>query len=290
MRISRRDFLLASGGAASLVLLKSPASALAEEAKAQEEVAMLIDVTKCVSCWWCCAACRICNGLPEIFKPDLEEAPPLSCCAYTTLVPVKKDDKWNTRKSACNHCTNAACVEVCPTGALTYNDLGFVQYDPAKCSGCGYCSEYCPFGVPQMESNVLTGAAVMHKCTFCKDRVINGEIPACAAACPTGAIKFGKRSELLKEGKERVVTLKQKNTSATFYGENELGGLHVMYVLDDTPETYSLPAEPKVPAPVAVRNAFKWLGVGAGIAVLLGFGLNYLVAREAKRTSELPGK
>ena len=290
MELSRKDFLKASAGAAGLLLLQPPALALAKESQTQEGMAMLVDVTKCVSCWWCYAACKNYNRLPETIKPDPEKPPALSPTVWTTLKPIKKGDEWISRKQACNYCTDAACVEVCPTGALSYNKLGFVQYDKNKCSGCGYCAEFCPFGVPQLEGNKVTGIAVMDKCTFCQDRVANGEQPACAAACPTGAIKFGKRTELVQEGNERVAALRQANASAVLYGDKELGGLHVMYVLDDSPEVYGLPADPEVPAAAIVRDVFRWLGVGVAVAVVAGFGLNYIVAREAKMTSELPGE
>jgi formate dehydrogenase beta subunit len=289
MELTRRDFLKASAGAAGLLLLQPPASALAKESQAQEDIAMLVDVTKCVSCWWCYAACKNYNKLPETIKPDPERPPPLSPDVWTTLKTVKKGTEWHSRKQACNHCTDAACVEVCPTGALSYNKLGFVQYDKEKCSGCGYCAEFCPFGVPQLESNGVTTAVVMDKCTFCIDRVTSGEQPACAAACPTGAIKFGKRNELVEEGRERVAMLGKTNANAVFYGDKELGGLHVMYVLDDSPEVYGLPTDPEVPPAALVRDVLKWVGVGAVVAVLAGFGLNYVVAREARMTSELPG-
>ena len=289
MELSRKDFLKASAGAVGLMLLQPPPLALAKESQIREGVAMLVDVTKCVSCWWCYAACKNYNKLPETIKPDPEQPPPLSPDVWTTLKPIKKDTEWHSRKQACNHCTDAACVEVCPTGALSYNELGFVQYDKEKCSGCGYCVEFCPFGVPQLQSDEITNVA-MNKCTFCKDRVDNGEQPACAAACPTGAIKFGKRDELVQEGRERVAVLRQTNASAVFYGDKELGGLHVMYVLDDTPEVYGLPADPEVPAAALVRDVLKWVGVGAAIAAVAGFGLNYIIAREAILTNQLPGK
>ncbi|MFC1911997.1 4Fe-4S dicluster domain-containing protein [Chloroflexota bacterium] len=290
MKLSRKDFLKASAGAAGLLLLQPPALVQAKEFQTREGMAMLVDVTKCVSCWWCYAACKNHNRLPETIKPDPAEPPPLSPQVWTTLKPVKKDSEWHSRKQACNHCTDAACVEVCPTGALSYNGLGFVQYDKDKCSGCGYCAEFCPFGVPQLQGNKLTGVAAMDKCTFCVDRVANGEQPACAEACPTGAIKFGQRSELVKEGNERVIELRKTNASAAFYGDKELGGLHVMYVLDDVPEVYGLPVDPEVPASATVRDALKWVGAGAAIAAVAGFGINYMVARRAKITGEPPGE
>jgi formate dehydrogenase iron-sulfur subunit len=289
MELSRKDFLKATAGAAGLLLLQPPALAMAKESQTQD-MAMLVDVTKCVNCWWCYAACKQVNQLPETVKPDLAHPPALSPQVWTTLHPVKKDAGWVSRKKACNHCTEAACVAVCPTGALSYNKLGFVQYDREKCSGCGYCAEFCPFGVPQLQGDRLSGVAIMDKCTFCYGRVTSGEPPACAAACTTGAIKYGRRTELIAEAETRLTALRKNNPKASLYGVKELGGLHVMYVLDDTPEIYGLPADPEVPAPALVHEVLKWLGVGAAIAVLAGFGLNYIVAREAKMTSELPGE
>ena len=279
MEINRRHFLKAAAGATSLMLLQPSSLALAEEAQTHAGVAMLIDVTKCVNCWWCYAACKEYNNLPETYQPDVTQPPELSPTVWTMLHPVQTCEKWVSRKTACNHCTEAACVDVCPTGALSYNKMGFVQYDKEKCSGCGYCAEACPFGVPQLEANKVTGVAIMDKCTFCHDRVTNGEPPACAAACTTGAIKYGKRFDLITEAGQRVTALRQNNINASLYGVDELHGLHVMYILDDSPEAYGLPINPQVPAAVTVRDILRWVGSGAAIAAVAGFGLNYLIAK-----------
>ena len=286
MEISRKDFIKGAAGGTGLLLLQPATQVLADNSQTTADKAMLIDVTKCVSCWWCYAACKEYNKLNETFRPDVENPPDLASNAWTTLHSVKKAGAWISRKKACNHCTSAACVEVCPTGALSYNDLGFVQYDKEKCSGCGYCAEFCPFDVPQMDSSAVTGVAIMDKCTFCQDRVANGEPTACAAACTTGAITFGERQELVAQGKARVSELQKTNSGAVMYGADELDGLHVMYVLDDSPETYGLPAEPQTPASNTVRNILSWAGSGLAIAVLAGFGLNYLVARIRMRKGE----
>jgi formate dehydrogenase iron-sulfur subunit len=281
MEITRREFIkgaAGTAGAAGLLLLQPPARALARDEQTRAGLAMLVDVTKCVSCWWCYAACKEYNQLGETAPPDVNEPPPLSATVWTTLHPVKKAEGWVSRKQACNHCTQAACVEVCPTGALSYNSLGFVQYDPEKCTGCGYCAEFCPFGIPQLEEGTF-GVAIMNKCTFCQDRVAQGLPTACSAACPTGAIQFGKRSDLITAAENRVEELKPTVPQASAYGINELNGLHVMYVLDDAPEVYGLPADPQVPDAVTVRDIFKWVGTGLAAAVVAGFGLNYLVSR-----------
>jgi formate dehydrogenase iron-sulfur subunit len=117
------------------------------------------------------------------------------------------------------------------------------------------------------------------KCTFCFDRVSNGLEPACAKACPTGAIKFGERYDLLREGKERVQALRDNRPNASLYGENELGGLHMMYVLDEKPQVYDLPVNPQMPAAATARDIEKWAGIGLILAAGGGMLLNAMVAR-----------
>jgi len=186
------------------------------------------------------------------------------------------------------HCTQAACVEVCPSGALFYNQYGFVAYDKDKCIGCGYCGQFCPFNIPRLDAEPISGVGKMDKCTLCTtsglDRLSIGQEPACVKTCPTGALVYGDRDEVVAEGKRRVARLKTPHSEpyprATLYGETELGGLHVLYVLADSPEVYGLPKEPKFPVTATVHEDFSrpftwilWSVVAAGLA------LNVLVAR-----------
>jgi formate dehydrogenase iron-sulfur subunit len=279
MELGRRDFLKVSSGAAGLILLHpwSHVGKLSGATDRSEEIAMMVDVTKCVGCWWCYAACKQYNGLPEAARPDPNDPPELATDTWTTLFTEKKD---RFRKQACMHCTDSGCVKVCPTGALYHDELGFVAYNRDKCSGCGYCVEACPFDVPQLAGNKVTGVSKMGKCTFCIDRVTNGQQPACAEACPTGAIKFGKRSDLLQECNERVDSIKADYPQATIYGDKELGGLHILYVLDDTPAAYGLPDDPQVPVAATLwQDVIQPVGWAVGGLVVAGLGLNYAVAK-----------
>jgi len=110
--------------------------------------------------------------------------------------------------------------------------------------------------------------------------------------CPTDALIYGNRDELVAEGKKRVQALKAKGYSnAYFYGDKELDGLHVMYVLDDSPEVYGLPVNPQISAAtIAWQDVIQPLGWALGGLTLVGLGINYLIAREAKLAKELPGK
>lgn len=199
------------------------------------------------------------------------------------------------------HCTQAGCVSVCPTGALYHHEMGFVAYDKGLCSGCGYCLEACPFDVPRRSGGNLTVWGKMDKCTFCQDRVTNGLEPACVKSCPPGALKFGDRGQLLIEAEKRIDaikairdpldTSKSLYPNATLYGDTQLNGLHVLYVLTNSVDNYDeLPANPKVSATAtAWQNILQPVGYAMVGAVVLGLGVNYMIAR-ARMIREKEGK
>ena len=142
-----------------------------------------------------------------------------------------------------------------------------------------------PFDVPRSERNLLTGIAKVDKCTFCTtpglDRIAEGWEPAYVKTCPPDALIYDDRDKLVAEGRKRVETLIAKGwTNANLYGENELGGLHVLYVLDDHPAVYGLPVDPRISAAtIAWQDVIQPLGWTVGGLTILGLGLNYLVAR-----------
>ena len=143
---------------------------------------------------------------------------------------------------------------------------------------------------------MLSGVAKADKCTFCTtvglDRVAEGYEPACVKSCPPDALLYDDRSKLVALGRDRVKALQTKGYSdAYLYGDRELGGLHVMYVLDDSPEVYGLPVNPQISvATIAWHDVIQPIGWAVGGLTLVGLGINYIVAREAKLTKELPGK
>ena len=254
--------------------------------------AILYDATKGTACRGCQVACKQWNdleGVKTTNRGTYENPPDLSWDTWIKMefreVGNNGDLRWLFTRRSCMHCTEAACVEVCPTKALYHHELGFVAYDKDKCSGCGYCVEACPFDVPRSGSGAITGIRTMNKCTLCQDRVTNDLTPACVKTCPTGALQYGDREALLLEGKARVASL---GGNATLYGEEELGGLHVLYVLDDSPEVYGLPMDPKVPATSTVwQDVLQPIGWGVAGLAALGLGFNYVIAkRKIKLESE----
>lgn len=258
-----------------------------------QQVAMLIDLSKCMGCRACQVACKEWNGLPAETtrnRGTYENPPDLSSKTWTRIRFMESSEngtvKWQFFKEQCVHCTDAPCVKVCPTAALKNNPLGFVSFEEELCNGCAYCAEFCPYGVPRMDvGNTLTGRGKASKCTLCQDRVTNGYVPACAKSCPADAISFGDRGAMIAKGEERVARLQagasRQLPNATLYGKDELGGLGTMYVLPDKPETYGLPTNPES----TFRLTSTWqdiiqplgeLALGVGI---IGAALNWIVAR-----------
>jgi formate dehydrogenase iron-sulfur subunit len=226
-------------------LLLHPSAQTLASTPAQGDLAILYDASKCIGCRACERACKTHNGLPAPEEANTE----LSATAWNLIVAREGVDLDSQPffNYQCMHCTDAACAMGCPSGALAISDRGFVSFDQGKCIGCGYCTQFCPFGIPQLGTvNALTGEARAAKCTFCQDKIEAGTGgPSCAEACPTGALTWGGRGTLLAEAKTRVSELKTGGHSgALLYGEHEAGGLHRLSILLDQPSAYELPDDP----------------------------------------------
>ncbi|MEE8386652.1 MAG: 4Fe-4S dicluster domain-containing protein, partial [Dehalococcoidia bacterium] len=132
-------------------------------------------------------------------------------------------------KTQCMHCVAPACASACPVRALEKTPEGPVVYHPDRCIGCRYCMVACPFGIPQFE--YAKALPYIQKCTFCAHRLRQGEPPACASVCPSGALRFGKRDELLEVAKTQIYQ-NPEHYVHHIYGEHEVGGTGWLYIGD----------------------------------------------------------
>ncbi|RME36804.1 MAG: 4Fe-4S dicluster domain-containing protein [Thermoflexia bacterium] len=288
-RVSRREFLGLSALGLGISLAGARAVAAAPNTVSPDEVAILYDPVKCVGCKACQMACKRWNKLPNESTDPLgiyESPRNLSAITWNIIKLRRTEVGWHFFNYQCMHCTDAACVEVCPTGALHHDPRGFVALDRDLCNGCGYCTQFCPYGVPHLQvENALTGAAKSAKCTFCQDRIragIGG--PSCAEVCPVGALTWGKRGDLLEKARARVAELQAKGMNARIYGETEAGGLHRLSILLDEPEQYGLPSVPKTPGLARFwQRVVQPLGeVAFGAAIAGIFGVFLFVRRKIR--------
>lgn len=213
------------------------------------------DGSLCIACRSCQVACKQWNGLPgektEFFAAAGGYQNPSDLSPDTWNIIKFYEEMgggkmaWLFRRHHCFHCTQASCIEACPTEpkAMTrHPELGTVYVNEELCLGCGSCVEACPYGVPHVDEKTEKS----RKCTGCYDRVPSNRIPACAKTCPTEAIRYGSKKEMYAMANKRVDELKKAGwKDANVYGPDQLGGLHSIYVLPEKLGVYGLPASPK---------------------------------------------
>jgi formate dehydrogenase iron-sulfur subunit len=295
--MNRRGFIrsisclagVAAVGSASKVNARKPSPG-------DKSLAVLVDTTLCVGCRACEQACNEADPslppVPNTFFNDTEvfkQHRRMDASAYTVINRYQADAGDDVYvKFQCLHCLYPACVSACLVGAMTRDAGGAVVYDEDKCIGCRYCMAACPFQVPAYEyASALTPR--VRKCTFCfKTRLMQGETPACVAACPMRVMTFGPRSELIAMGRARI-RKNPKQYIPHIYGEHEAGGTAWMYLAAEPFEQIDLPNLGYHPLPgytEPVQHAlFKWFLPPLGLFAVLAGALWYNKRRD-KRTED----
>ena len=231
----------ASGAAAEAASALEPAPAAQEPAASPAYVGVLVDTTLCIGCRKCEEACNRRNNLRRTaetfadrdvlrtFRRPTENAFTVVNQFPGSPSPDQAGVPQTYCKVQCMHCLDPSCVSACIVAALTKMADGAVVYNPTICIGCRYCQIACPFEVPAYEFNVALTPRV-RKCEFCAVRARGtGADPACAASCPTEALVFGRRSELVDMAKDRIKRRPDRYVNH-LYGENEVGGTSWLYL------------------------------------------------------------
>ena len=237
MSISRRKFLgwIGAAGAGSVAGKSAHAAGNKHFEGYPESFGVLHDITRCVGCRSCEAACNQVNDLPAPDKPFadlsvLDKKRRTTAKSYTVVNQhaIPGNPKPAFAKLQCNHCLEPACASACFVRAFKKTKTGAVTYDPSVCVGCRYCIIACPFEIPTYEYDEAFSPRVM-KCTMCYPRVMEGKLPGCVEACPMEALTFGKREDLIKIARERIRKYPDKYIDH-IYGEKEMGGTSWLYI------------------------------------------------------------
>jgi Fe-S-cluster-containing dehydrogenase component/formate-dependent nitrite reductase membrane component NrfD len=191
-----------------------------------------IDHRTCIGCHACTVACKVEHDIPV--------------GQFRTWVKYVDSGTFpeNTRDFGvmrCNHCTDAPCIQICPTNALFKRDDGIVDFDSDACIGCKSCMQACPYDAIYIDKDTNTAA----KCNFCAHRVDNGLAPACVTVCPTHSIWVGD----LDDPEAGISQLLAGNDTAVRAPEQRTG-----------PNVHYIGASSNVldPLPAPVRGTYLW--------------------------------
>ncbi|MCF8035567.1 MAG: 4Fe-4S dicluster domain-containing protein [Desulfobacteraceae bacterium] len=293
MGITRRQLFgwMAAAGAGALAPGVAKAATGKHFSGYPESFGVLHDITHCIGCRKCEAACNEVNDLPAPDKPFddlkvLQDKRQLNATAYTVVNRYQFESASGPLyvKTQCNHCLEPACASACFVKALRKDETGAVVYDASLCVGCRYCMIACPFQVPAYEYDKAFTPRVM-KCTLCYPRIREGKLPGCVAACPKEALTFGKRDELIKEAQRRINRNPEKYVDH-IYGQFEMGGTSWLYL---SPRSFSSLGmredlgDKAAPEYTSGALAVVPMAVTAGAVLLTGI---YAIARRREQIAE----
>jgi Fe-S-cluster-containing dehydrogenase component len=261
MAIDRRRFLKALGATTSAGLIGSAARAEDRpELDCDNQWSVLVDTVLCIGCRkceWACSNHNQASSRPpstyedkSVFQTQRRPSHDAFTVVNRHTLP-EKDGASFTMKVQCMHCNQPACVSACIVGALKKDPRGPVVYDAWKCIGCRYCMIACPFQVPAYEYHDAQSPEV-RKCTFCIDRLQNGEAPACVEICPNEALVFGRRQDLIEAARLRIRRHPDRYVDH-IYGEHEAGGTAWLYLAPTSFANTELPRLGSQPAPATTE-------------------------------------
>ncbi len=282
MAQSRRSFLKAMGALSLTSVGVKEGKATPKNILSDERFGVLVDTTVCIGCRQCEYACKVEHGLPAGNIDDYQDRSVFEHLRrpdHTALTVVnayeaeQPEQQAVTVKVQCMHCDHPACVSACIVGAFSKQENGAVIWDESRCIGCRYCMVACPFQVPAFEYNKAIEPKIL-KCDFCyNNRTSKGQMPACVEICPTEALTFGKRYDLIQIAHERIRKNPQRYINHIF-GEHEVAGTSWLYLAGQDFLSLGFPDVGTKPAPGAtepIQHAiFKFFVPPVALYALLG--------------------
>lgn len=226
--MDRRDFLKTGAAAAACAVAGKPQTEKTQDPT--EFVGVLVDTTRCIGCRACEVACGMAHNL---HVPDVENDGALDAERTPTERQWTVVNRYDTDagevfvKKQCMHCWQPACVAACLTRAMYKTETGPVIWRSPQCMGCRYCMVSCPFDVPKFEYHEWNPK--IQKCDLCWRRLAHGRKPACVEACPTDALMFGRKRDLMEIARTRIYNHPDRYVHK-IYGEHEVGGTGWLYL------------------------------------------------------------
>lgn len=220
---------------------------------------LLIDVSRCIGSRSCQVACKQWNQLkaePTFSRGVYQNPVDLSPVTWTVLRFNEAEEngqvKWTFFKDQCRHCLEPPCMAVSRVpGAIIRDESGAVIFTPkTRREDYRTISRACPYDIPRYD--YMTG--VIYKCRLCFDRISNGLEPACVKACPTGALQFGERDQMLKLAHQRLAKLKRTHKKASIVGEENAT---VVYILPEEQKFYLMAKGPRPSSTQVTAKARK---------------------------------
>lgn len=301
MSITRRDMLRQLSKGAFLALgtgVATPTSAHAQGPSRSGDhdasiparpVAMLYDATRCIGCQACVSACAQANNQPQIDKP---EPSPQQANIQANATPFARNaiklyknpdgSAYSFVKQQCMHCIDPPCVASCLFRALHKDaQTGIVRWTPSRCVGCRYCEIVCPYHIPRFQWHGFNPSIV--KCEFCHERLDRGEDPACTSVCPTRAVMFGQRANLVREANSRIARYPATYFQHRAFGVEDGGGTQVLYLSKVSFDKIGLP---RLGAEATPSRYLKWQRLIYSYLIAPAVAYALLVGMVGKRWKE----
>jgi Fe-S-cluster-containing dehydrogenase component len=227
--VDRRQFFIASATVAAGGIPN--VNIKADDAREPKEfTGVLVDTTRCIGCRSCEIACSVTH---DNFVPDVQSDNALAKTRDTSEKQWTVVNRFETEKGEifvkrqCLHCWQPACAAACLVNAMLKTKEGPVTWNGDKCMGCRFCMISCPFDIPKFEYYGWNPR--IQKCNMCYERLLEGKKPACVESCPTDALMFGPKREVMEIARHRIYSHPDKYVHQ-IYGEHEAGGTGWLYL------------------------------------------------------------